>query len=106
MRVEASIPNLRVSPEISADPVKRLHEAFPAALPASGNASVAFTFGNAGVPAKSCSTHSVPVSDAGAEFGVDGFFVGLCVEGHPVARKARNAIPARDLALLKGSSCA
>jgi hypothetical protein len=67
----------------------------------SRNASVAFTFSNAGVPARSRRIHSVPASDAGAEFCLDALVVGLCVEGHPITTKARNAVPTRDLALFK-----
>src|SRR5271157_2325334 len=93
MRVEASAANLIVSPETSTEPVNRLHDAFPAALRVSGNARVAFTFANAGVPARSCSTHSVPVSVSGAEFGLDGFPAGLRLEEHAVARSADNTIP-------------
>jgi hypothetical protein len=89
IRVEASIPNLIVSPEISADPVKRLHDPLPATLPDSGNASVAFTFGNAGVPARSCSVHSVRVSDtgAGAEFAWLCFLLDRALWGIPLREK-------------------
>src|SRR5208337_2208438 len=83
MRVEASGPIFSVSPLITTLPVNLLHEPFPATRPASGNASVAFPPGSAGVPARSVSIHSVPGREtcvAAAVFG--GFAVVLLEDAH------------------------
>ena len=74
---------------------------FPAALSVSGNANVAFTLANKGVPARSCSTHSVPVSEAGVESGLDGFPVGLWLDEQAIAKKAVNNSPTTNFSFFK-----
>src|SRR5580658_10387643 len=81
MRVEAKGPILIASPVNRIVPVKRLHEAFPATRPTSGKASVALPPGNAGVPARSTSTQSVPGNETVEDvFGLLAF--GLLEEAH------------------------
>jgi hypothetical protein len=71
---------------IATDPVKRLHEPFPATRPASRKDSVAFPPGSAGVPARSVSTHSVPGRDICETVGFEVPAAGLFVEAHDATK--------------------
>jgi hypothetical protein len=71
--------SLSVLPEITTVPVKRLQEAFPATLPESTKARLAFELATTGVPARSTSVHSESFGEKETAFGADAG-PALCVE--------------------------